>query len=90
MWMIQHQWFAVEEGLTQDTANIQTNGGGFVQLVSNGPSEPTIPDKLLGGDHFGDFPRSTRCQTSDETCLPRTLLCKHIEHTHKICPRYNN
>ncbi len=78
----------VDNLLIQDVEHITMNEHGSVPLVFDPDSETNIPDDLIGGrEHFDDVPRYWRRGVSDDTAC--TLLCIHIENSHKRRPKVN-
>lgn len=84
----------VDHPLAEDAANIVNCPDGSVPVVRNDQVHEILginvdtPESLIGGgEHFDDVPRANRRRRDvDQSMLPRTKLCKHVEDTHKVRP----
>jgi hypothetical protein len=85
-----------DQALFEDSVNVDGCNSGFVPLAHNVEVRDVLdvdintPEALVGGgDHFDDIPcycHCTRDESLQETQLPRTVLCMHVENMLQFVP----
>ena len=89
----------VDQALFEDLVNVEGYNSGFVPLVQNVEGRDVLdididtPEALVGGgEHFAGIPHYCRCtrdESFQESQLPRTALCMHVENMHAVHPTVN-
>jgi hypothetical protein len=89
----------VYQALFEDLVNVEGYNSGFVPLVHNVEVRDALdvdidtPEALVGsGDRLDDIPCyccHTRDESLQESQLPRTALCMHVENMHVVPPTVN-
>ena len=89
----------VDQALFEDLLNVEGYNSGFVPLVQNVEVRDILdidietPEVLVGGgDHFAYIPCYCHCirdESLQESQLPMTALCLHVENMHAFHPTVN-